>query len=96
MKLWDQKVEYNYYPVCYEAVCRQDSTAPLGWLIDVTIGNSTVTCTNQLEELSNFSNQPGDSIFCPARFDVFCTPHYSALDAIANPTWPQGPPPGGN
>ena len=21
MKLWDQKVDYNYYPVCYESVC---------------------------------------------------------------------------
>jgi len=44
MKLWDQKVDYNYYPVCYEALCKQDATSPLGWTIDVTIGNTTVTC----------------------------------------------------
>ena len=88
MKLFDQAAAYNYYPVCYEATCRPVTTSSLGWEIDVTIGSSTVTCKKQLEELSNFSNQEGDSIFCPQRFDVFCKPHYSPLDCVAMPSTP--------
>ena len=44
LKFWEPTADFNYYPVCYEYNCRQVATAPLGWVIDVTIGNSTVTC----------------------------------------------------
>ena len=45
-KLWnDPTADYNYYPVCYESNCVSDPSSPLGWKINVSIGEKTVTCT---------------------------------------------------
>ena len=70
-KIWDSPTAYNYYPVCYEVDCKKDP-ATGNWTIDVMIGDQTVTCENQLQEIGNIGTDEGDSIICPARFDVFC------------------------
>ena len=75
VRFWDSSVAYNYLPVCYESRCVQDPTKPLGWVIEVTIGDNTVICETQGQEITGFGNLDGDSLFCPVRFDVFCGPH---------------------
>ena len=50
--MWDTTTAYNYYPVCYEVDCNKD-LATGKWTIDVTIGDQTVTCERQLQEISN-------------------------------------------
>ena len=71
IKIWNATVAYNYYPVCYEASCFKDPTTQ-DLTIEVTIGDQKMNCTQQLEEISDIGTIAGDSIICPARFDVFC------------------------
>ena len=47
VKGWDATAEYNYYPVCYEAVCMRDPSTNDVTSIVITVGDSTVTCTDQ-------------------------------------------------
>ena len=47
VKGWDQTAEHNYYPVCYEAVCMRDPSTNDVTSIVITVGDSTVTCTDQ-------------------------------------------------
>ena len=46
-KVWEPLADYNYYPVCYEYKCIEAPESNLTWKIEVSIGSTTVTCTEQ-------------------------------------------------
>ena len=47
VKGWDSTADYNYYPVCFEAICNRDPQTSEVTSIVITVGDSTVTCTDQ-------------------------------------------------
>ena len=47
VKGWNATAEYNFYPVCYVAECVRDPSTNDVTSIVITVGDSTVTCTDQ-------------------------------------------------